>query len=108
MNFQAGERQFFQELIDTVSESGEIADVFPDMVVFNVPLYVLNRFWHAEYKDITNHFQFPSFCIAEDNWRGRVENVQAEVKKAGGHFKLSFKKTYVMTADVLFVFAKFD
>jgi len=104
--FEFSERVFFETIYSTLRQTGEIGDVFPEMVAYNVPLYALRLFWPDERRALLQSGKFPAFCIAEKDWRGRIENIQAMIQESNGSKELVFQKTYVMNCDVMYVVAR--
>lgn len=92
---------FLSALRARIRETGEVADVFPDMVAFNVPLFALRELWPQEYRFLLESRQFPAFCVAEHGWRGRIDNVHSSLETDGVTVK--FEKSYVMECEVLYV-----
>ncbi|MCE9599246.1 MAG: hypothetical protein K8S54_14885 [Spirochaetia bacterium] len=104
-DLEKSEQAFYEEILATMRRTGEIGDVFPRMVAYNVPAYVLGVFWPEERTRLIASNEFPAFCIAEKDWRGRIENLHSTVKDEAGNPILTFEKSYVMQCDTMYVVA---
>lgn len=101
-DFRLGDRDFLQGLRATIARTGEVGDVFPDMVAFNVPLFALKTLWPEEYERALGAGLFPAFCVAEKGWRGRIDNISSSLEQN----TLVFEKSYVMECGCMYVVAK--
>lgn len=106
-DLEKSERAFYDDLLETMRRTGEIGDVFPRMVAYNVPAYVLGVFWPDEKRRLIESGEFPAFCIAETGWKGRIENISSRLSIADGN-TLAFEKSYVMECDTMYVVANTD
>jgi hypothetical protein len=100
------EREFFVALQQKVRETGEIGDVFPCMVEWNVPRFLLSHLW----PDVLSQFQaqeitgLPLFCYAasETGWNQRIQNMKSRAEENGdGSFTLHLNKAWVMQAEMI-------
>jgi hypothetical protein len=100
------ESEFFTALQQKVRETGEIGDVFPCMVEWNVPRFLLSHLWpdvlsQSPTQKITG---LPLFCYAasETGWNQRIQNIKSRAEKNGdGSFTLHLNKAYVMQAETI-------
>lgn len=99
-DYQLDERSFLNLLEDGMAQTGDLGDLFPRMVAYNVPLYVLTSYWPAERDRLIGTTEFPAFCVAEAGWKGRIENLQGHLDAA--QRRVVFEKTYVMQCDVIY------
>lgn len=95
------EEVFLQGLWRRIRETGNIGDVFPDMVAFNVPLFALRKLWPSERDHLISSGKFPALCVAEHGWRGRLDNVKSALGTDGK--TVTFEKSYVMECDWMYV-----
>lgn len=81
--------------------TGNPGDVFPPMVSYNVPWFVIRQLWPEAASELAEAPRWMAFAAAEEGWRGRLDNIKSEAEAIADGFRVSFSKTYVMTADRL-------
>lgn len=103
-DLRLSETEFYAALRAKIRETGEVGDVFPDMVAYNVPLFALRELWPAESEHLLSSGMFPALCVAEHGWKGRIDNVHSSLELTEG--LLQFEKSYVMECDWMYVVAR--
>jgi len=107
------EREFFIAAQQTLRETGEIGDVFPCMVEWNVPRFILSHLW----PDVLSQYPpqqitgFPHLCFAasETGWNQRIQNLKSYAGRLGdGTFALHLDKAYVMQAETVLLLLRLD
>lgn len=99
--FGLSEEEFLRVLEETTAHSGNPGDVFPPMVSYNVPWFVLRDLWPAAHEALGADPQWMAFAAAEEGWRGRLDSIRSTVAREGERWRVQFAKTYVMTASEL-------
>ncbi len=100
---EANEGDYQRALQRRLEQTGLVGDVFPAMVMFNVPVFLLRNLWPDRYAALLKQPERLMFGAAEENWKGRLENLRARCVRGGESYKLTFRKTYVMDCDALIV-----
>lgn len=100
---EGNEGDYQRALQRRLEQTGLVGDVFPAMVMFNVPAFLLRNLWPERYAALLEQPERLMFGAAEENWKGRLENVRARFERDGESYKLTFRKTYVMDCDALIV-----
>lgn len=103
-DLRLSELEFYSALRARIRETGEVGDVFPDMVAYNVPLFALQELWPEERANLLASGKFPALCVAEHGWRGRIDNVHASLDVT--ERVLQFEKSYVMECDWMYIVAR--
>lgn len=107
------EREFFESARQQLRETGELGDVFPCMVEWNVPRFLLRQLW----PDVLS--QYPSqqitgkphlcFAASETGWKQRIENIQSRARKtADGRYELQLDKAYVMQGETILLLLRLE
>ena len=99
---------FIRQLQSKLEETGRIDDVVPEMVQWNVPCFALRQLWPAAWADFVREPRPIAFAIAEQGWRGRIENLNSSLERLTDGFSLRFEKSYVMTSTMVIVVARFE
>jgi hypothetical protein len=99
--FELSEEDFLRRLEDDMAITGDLGELFPRMVAYNVPYFVLSQYWPEERTNLLKDPLFPAFCVAEAEWKGRLENLKGSLDLSSG--RLTCEKTYVMQCDVMYV-----
>jgi hypothetical protein len=89
------EKEFHQALVQTLEKTGRLGDVFPAMVTYNVPLFLLKKLW-PECIELIKKSRSIAFAAAEEGWRGRVEHISSTIDENG---VLNFSKSYVLESE---------
>ena len=112
MDFQhwihLSETDFHRLLKRRIAETGEIGDVFPLMVGHNLPHHLLRKLWPERWTRFAENPGWIAFAAAETGWRGRVENIDSRIRSDAKGQVLHFKKSHVITSDVMLILAKCD
>ena len=95
------EGEFLDTLEQLMAESGNPGNVFPPMVSYNVPWFVLRELWPEAYEALKTAPVWMAFAAAEDGWRGRLDNLRSSAAPEGALWRVEFQKSYVMTATRL-------
>ncbi len=103
---QMDEVSFHKMLISDIAETGKIGDVFPMMVMHNVPHFILAELWPAKWKEYRKAPAPIAFAVAEEGWKGRIKNIQSRVDRASGGWNMQVAKSYVINAEHILFLAK--
>ncbi len=99
--FELSEEDFLRRLEDDMAITGDLGELFPRMVAYNVPYFVLSQYWPEERANLFKDPLFLAFCVAEAGWKGRLENLKGSLDLSSG--RLTCEKTYVMQCDVMYI-----
>jgi hypothetical protein len=107
------EREFFVAAQQQLRETGEVGDVFPCMVEWNVPRFILDHLW----PEALSHFPpqritgLPALCYAasETGWNQRIQNIKSSAEKhIDGTFHLHLNKAYMLQATTVLLLLRLE
>ncbi|MCB1325939.1 MAG: hypothetical protein H7A21_02210 [Spirochaetales bacterium] len=102
------EVSLIRQLQSRLQATGRVDDVIPEMVQWNVPCFALRQLWPEAWADFVREPRPIAFAIAEQGWRGRIENLNSSLKRAHEGYFLHFEKSYVMSCELVVVVARFE
>ena len=102
------ENDFLKLIQQTAAKTGQVADVFRSMVAYNVPNFVLKNIWVERWQEELKAPALLAFCVAEDEWQGKIDNIKSNVIRIGEKYILTFAKSYVIEADALIILVRYE
>lgn len=102
------EADFHAKIKERMRATGSVGDVIPAMITYNVPGFILRELWPAAYTRWEDAPVFMAFAIAEDGWRGRIDNVKSALTPVGDGYELKFAKSYVLDCEQILILARGD
>lgn len=104
---QLREDEFLFWMQERILQHGNLSDAFPWMVSYNVPLFLIKRFWPEKINKIISSQNFVSFAIAEKGWHGNIKNLKSRleknIKQDAQEKRVCYHKSYVMDCDALLI-----
>lgn len=107
------EREFFVAAQQQLRATGEVGDVFPCMVEWNVPRFILGHLWPEVLSQLPPQriTGLPTLCFAasETGWNQRIQNLKSYARAVGdGTFTLHLNKAYLLQATTVLLLLRLE
>ncbi|GIX41755.1 MAG: hypothetical protein KatS3mg129_1488 [Leptospiraceae bacterium] len=100
---------FHHYMWDYISNKGTWQEIFVIFVQYNTSYYVLKALNKI---GLLNHFYKENkriaLCVSEDNWKGKIENIQSTIKREKEYYIANLTKSYVFKAGLYIVISKIE
>ncbi len=91
------ETEFLRDLYDRARQSGALDPLFPGMVFYNVPGYLMKNLWPEKLEKWKKKPALMGFAANESGWKGKLDALQSTLEPDTG--LVSLNKNFVMEGD---------